>query len=84
MVRVDVRTGAAPRVDLLLTPKGPTGQPGPMLVAPDGHLLWFKPLPPGQQAFDLNEQTLHGKPVLTWFSPGSREGWSTATGRASP
>ena len=67
MVRVDVRTGAAPRVDLLLTPKGPTGQPGPMLVAPDGHLLWFKPLPPGQQAFDLNEQTLHGKPVLTWF-----------------
>ncbi len=67
VVRVDVRTGAAPRVDLLLTPKGPTGQPGPMLVAPDGHLLWFKPLPPGQQAFDLNEQTLHGKPVLTWF-----------------
>ncbi len=66
-VRVVVSKGAPPRGDLLLTPKGPTGQPGPMLVAPDGRLVWFRPLPPGQQAFDLNEQTLHGRPVLTWF-----------------
>jgi len=52
--------------DLFLTPKGSTGQPGPMIVAPDGHVIWFHPLA-GKEAFDFNLQRLGDKQVLTWF-----------------
>jgi Arylsulfotransferase (ASST) len=54
---------------LLLTPKayvapGP-GQPGLMVLQPDGRLRWF--LPTEKASFDLQLQQLNDKPVLTWW-----------------
>ena len=66
-VTVDARHGALPSGSWFLAPKGTTGQAGPMIVRPDGQLVWFDPMPAGQEAFDLKEQTLHGRSVLTWF-----------------
>ena len=66
-VTVDANRGTLGGNDVLLAPKGTTGQAGPMIVRPDGQLVWFDPLPDRQEAFDLNEQTLHGKSVLAWF-----------------
>jgi len=47
------------------------GQVGPMILGPDGKLLWYKPLPDGISALDVKAQTYDGKPVLTWW-----QGWS--------
>ena len=66
-VTVDSHAARLPNGDWFLAPKGATGQAGPMIVRPNGQLVWFDPLPGKQEAFDLNEQTLHGRPVLTWF-----------------
>jgi hypothetical protein len=66
-VRVDLERARPLGGDFLLTPKGTTGQAGPMIVRPDGQLIWFDPLPDKQEAFDLNVQRLYGQRVLTWF-----------------
>jgi hypothetical protein len=60
--RDDAPTGG----DFLLAPKGTTGKAGPMIVRPDGQLVWFHPLASGE-AFDLNVQRYQGRDVLTWF-----------------
>jgi hypothetical protein len=43
------------------------GTPGPMIAEQDGSLVWFKPLPSGQSATNLQVQQYQGKPVLTWW-----------------
>lgn len=60
------RPGAAPG-DFFLAPYQGTGSPGPMIVAPNGRLIWFHPLPPGYSATNLQVATYEGKPVLTWW-----------------
>lgn len=52
--------------DLLLTPKGTVGDAGPEIVDAAGSPIWFDPLT-DLRAFDLNEQHLGRRPVLTWW-----------------
>jgi hypothetical protein len=73
---VDVTVPAANRTlgDIFLTPNTGPGQDGPMILEPDGGLLWFKPLPAGSEAADLRVQQYEGKPVLTWWEGQFVEG----------
>jgi hypothetical protein len=53
------------------------------ILDPNGNVVWFKPLPQGQEASDFRAQTYRGKPVLTWWqgtpSAGSRRASTTST-----
>jgi hypothetical protein len=60
--------------DIFVSPDSGPGQPGLMIVAPSGTLVWFDPLHDGQQAFDLNVQRYGGKPVVTWWQGEVVEG----------
>jgi hypothetical protein len=52
----------------ILTTNGPgPGQYGPLIYTPQGRLVWFDRLPPGETAEDLNEQTYEGRRDLTWW-----------------
>ena len=53
--------------DIFVSPDGGPAQAGPMILAPNGQLVWFAPLPFGTTAFNLNVQTYHDAPVLTWW-----------------
>ncbi len=67
---VDITTpakpGAAPGY-LLTAPYQGKGSPGPMIAEQDGALVWFQPLPEGEEATNLQVQRYEGKPVLTWW-----------------
>jgi hypothetical protein len=43
------------------------GQYGPMIFDSAGNLVWFRPLPAGQDAADFRTQIYHGKNDLTWW-----------------
>jgi hypothetical protein len=58
--------GAAPG-DLLLAPYQGEGTAGPMITEQNGNLVWFHPLPAGEDATSLKVQQYDGKPVLTWW-----------------
>jgi hypothetical protein len=58
--------GIAPGDEFVAPYSGP-GQAGPMILEPDGGLLWFKPLPTDTFATNLRVQEYAGKPVLTWW-----------------
>jgi hypothetical protein len=60
------KPGAAPG-DLFLAPYQGKGTPGPMIAEQDGSLVWFKPLPAGETATNLQVQQYEGKPALTWW-----------------
>lgn len=67
---VTITTPAQPGVApgyLMLAPYQGKGSPGPMIVDQQGHLVWFHPLPAGQQATNLSVQEYMGRPVLTWW-----------------
>ncbi|HTU78462.1 MAG TPA: arylsulfotransferase family protein [Solirubrobacteraceae bacterium] len=53
--------------EVFVAPYGGPGQAGPMILEPDGTLVWFKPLPAGTEATNLQVQEYEGKPVLTWW-----------------
>ena len=40
---------------------------GPEILDQDGNVVWFKPIPKGQEASDFRTQTYKGQPVLTWW-----------------
>jgi hypothetical protein len=65
-VTVPAKPGAAGG-DLFLAPYHGKGSPGPMIAEQDGALVWFHPLPAGQEATNFQVQTYEGKPVLTWW-----------------
>lgn len=76
---VDTATALPASGDLMLTPTMSATGAGPMVVSPDGALVWFDPLPAGVSATDLKVQTYRGQPVLTWWqgaivSPGYGRG----------
>ena len=63
-------TAGSPEVaqgDEFLAPYGGPGQAGPMIVEQGGGLIWFKPLPAGTSATNLQVQQYDGRPVLTWW-----------------
>jgi hypothetical protein len=54
--------------DIFIAPYSGPGQYGPMILAEDGSLVWFKALSPtGTRASDFRVQQYEGKPVLTWW-----------------
>jgi hypothetical protein len=60
--------------EIFLTPQQGPLQNGAMIVAPDGNLIWFHPVPNGDMAADLRVQHYQGKPVLTWWQGYSGAG----------
>jgi hypothetical protein len=65
-ITTPAKPGGAPG-DLLLAPYQGEGTPGPMIAEQNGSLVWFHPLPAGEQATSLKVQRYDGKPVLTWW-----------------
>jgi Arylsulfotransferase (ASST) len=53
--------------DVFITSATGPGQDGPMILEPNGALVWFKPVPTGVSTTDLRVQQFEGKPVLTWW-----------------
>jgi len=66
-IQVTVDSPAATPGLLFATPYSGPGNAGPMIFDEHGNLVWFKPLPLGTQATNLQVQQLNGKPVLTWW-----------------
>jgi hypothetical protein len=58
--------GVAPGY-VFATPFLGPGQYGPMIFDNAGNLVWFDPLPGGEDAADLQTQAFHGKNDLTWW-----------------
>ncbi len=58
--------GATPG-DLFLAPYQGEGSAGPMIAEQDGALVWFHPLPTGEEATNFQVQRYEGQPVLTWW-----------------
>jgi Arylsulfotransferase (ASST) len=52
---------------ILATPFMGPGAYGPMIFDNAGRLVWFRPLPAGQDATDLTVQDFHGRDDLTWW-----------------
>ncbi len=65
-ITTPAKAGAAPG-DLFLAPYQGKGTAGPMIAEQDGGLVWFKPLPAGESATNMQVQQYQGKPVLTWW-----------------
>jgi hypothetical protein len=53
--------------DMFLGPYTGPGQAGPMIIEPDGQLVWIDPLPENVYSTNLQVQTLDGEEVLTWW-----------------
>jgi len=53
--------------DLFQAPYQGKGSPGPMISEQNGNLVWFHPLPSGEDATNFHVQQYEGKPVLTWW-----------------
>ncbi len=63
-------TASSPAVapgEMFTAPYDGPGQSGPMILEPDGGLVWFKPLPRGTSATNFRVQEYAGKPVLSWW-----------------
>jgi hypothetical protein len=58
--------GATPG-DFFLAPYQGEGSPGPMIVDRNGKLVWFRPLPAGEQAANFGVQSYRGRKVLVWW-----------------
>ena len=52
---------------LFATPFIGPGQFGPMIFDDSGNVVWFRPLPAGEDAADLRTQSYRGKTDLTWW-----------------
>ena len=66
------RRGTAPGLVFLAPSAGP-GQRGAMILDGAGDLVWFHPVV-DKVVTDFKVQTLHGKPVLTWWEGKSVHG----------
>jgi len=76
---VRAQNGAPAPGLIFVGPHGGAGQGGPMITDGSGALVWFKPLPAGEGAFDFRVQRYRSQPVLTWwqgsvFLPGEGAG----------
>jgi hypothetical protein len=65
-VAVNHNSSAVAPGDIFITPTGP-GQDGPEILAPNGAMIFFQPLPHGTTAADFQAQQYMGQPVLTWW-----------------
>ncbi len=79
-VRVTNRSPGSSYDDVFVTANHGYGQWGPMIFDRAGALVWFKPVPRGETAMDLQVQSYKGKPVLVWwqgFTPNLGIGFGT-------
>ncbi len=65
-ITTHAQPGAAPG-ELFMAPYQGVGSPGPMIADQSGNLVWFHPLPAGEDATNFQVQRYEGKPVLTWW-----------------
>jgi len=72
-VVVPARGRTAPGYVFLAVKRGP-GQDGPQIVDDRGHVVWFRPTPPGMAATGFRVQRYRGQPVLTWWQGHTRFG----------
>ncbi len=66
-IEVTARSAASAPGDIFAAPYSGPGPAGPMIFDEAGNLVWFKPLPGGVAATNLQVQQLDGRPVLTWW-----------------
>ena len=66
-VTVDKRSARTASGDIFIAPQFGPVQTGPMVLDPDGNLVWFHPLQADDSPSDLRVQTFRGEPVLTWW-----------------
>jgi hypothetical protein len=59
----DTDTGAG---DIFLDAQN-SGQDAAYILNPQGKLLWYRPVPSGQAVHDIEVQSYHGSPVLTYW-----------------
>jgi Arylsulfotransferase (ASST) len=52
---------------IMATPYAGPGQDGPVIFDDSGGVVWFDPMPHGDEATNLQVQQLGGRPVLTWW-----------------
>jgi hypothetical protein len=67
--------------DIFISPFGDTAsyQNGPEILSPSGQVIWFHPVPAGQEASDFRAQRYLGQPVLTWWQGTGLGGLSSGT-----
>lgn len=79
-----VTNGAAPASegDIFVAPQNGPVQDGPMILDPQGHLIWFSPYPVAHEVFanDFRVQDLYGQPVLTWWQGFRNAGFGQSRG----
>ena len=66
-VAITVNSPAASPGDVFITPTHGLGQSGPMIIDPAGRLVWYRPVPSGQVAANLQVGRYRGQPVLVWW-----------------
>jgi hypothetical protein len=67
--------------DIFISPFGDatTYANGPEIIDSHGNVVWFQPVPSGEEASDFRTQTYHGQPVLTWWQGTGLGGLASGT-----
>jgi hypothetical protein len=67
--------------DIFISPFGDqsTYANGPEIIDNQGNVVWFHPVPAGEEAADFRTQTYDGRPVLTWWQGTGLGGLATGT-----
>jgi hypothetical protein len=67
--------------DIFISPFGDTNtyQNGPEIIDNQGNVIWFHPVPAGQEASDFRTQLFDGRPVLTWWQGTGLGGLASGT-----
>jgi hypothetical protein len=52
---------------------------GPEIIDNQGNVIWFHPVPAGEEAADFRTQFYNGRPVLTWWQGTGLGGLSSGT-----
>lgn len=73
---------AATSKDIFVAPQNEPAQNGPMILAPDGSLVWFDPIAVRTKllATDFRVQRLRGRRVLTWWQGTTNRGSGRGVG----
>jgi Arylsulfotransferase (ASST) len=68
--------------DIFVAPQFGPNQNGPMILDPDGKLIWFDPTPLSANTLitDFRVQNLYGQPVLTWWQGITNAGTGRGVG----
>ncbi|MHB8656484.1 MAG: arylsulfotransferase family protein [Solirubrobacteraceae bacterium] len=81
-VTVEKNAAPASEGDIFVAPQFGPAQDGPMILDPQGNLIWFRPYPVagGTLIADFRVQDLYGQPVLTWWQGATNAGYGLGEG----